>query len=155
MVIDCTTVWSDCLEVIRKEVDEQSFNTWFKPITPLKSEGDVLTIQVPSQFFYEWLEEHYVPVLRKGIHQVMGPNGRLQYSVIVDSGNQKNPPLMVNYPNGAGIKRYPSQSSNGNPEDYSPFSVKALNPLTVNSRLNPNYTFENFVEGQNFGFKLD
>jgi chromosomal replication initiator protein len=133
MVIDSTTVWSDCLEVIRKEVDEQSFNTWFKPISPLKSDGDVLTIQVPSQFFYEWLEEHYVPVLRKAIHQVMGP--------------QKNPPLMVNYPNGAGTKRYPSQSSNGTPEDYSPFSVKALNPLTVNSRLNPNYTFENFVEG--------
>jgi chromosomal replication initiator protein len=147
MVIDSTTVWSDCLEVIRKEVDEQSFNTWFKPITPLKSDGDVLTIQVPSQFFYEWLEEHYVPVLRKAIHQVMGPGGRLEYSVVVDSGNQKNPPLMVNYPNGAGTKRYPSQSSNGTPEDYSPFSVKALNPLTVNSRLNPNYTFENFVEG--------
>ncbi len=149
MVIDCATVWSDCLEVIRQEVDEQNFNTWFKPITPLKSETDVLTIQVPSQFFYEWLEEHYVPVLKKAIHQVMGPNGRLEYSVVVDSGNHKNPPLMVNYPNGNGTKRYPFQAANGNAplEDYSPFSFKALNPQTVNSRLNPNYTFDNFVEG--------
>jgi chromosomal replication initiator protein len=149
MVIDCATVWSDCLEVIRQDVDEQNFNTWFKPISPLRSEGDVLTIQVPSQFFYEWLEEHYVPVLKRAIHQVMGPNGRLEYSVVVDSGNQKNPPLMVNYPNGNGTKRYPFQAANGNPahEDYSPFSFKALNPQTVNSRLNPNYTFDNFVEG--------
>jgi chromosomal replication initiator protein len=149
MVVDCATVWSDCLEVIRQEVDEQNFNTWFKPISPLRSEADVLTIQVPSQFFYEWLEEHYVPVLKKAIHQVMGPNGRLEYSVVVDSGNHKNPPLMVNYPNGNGTKRYPFQATNGNSphEDYSPFTFKALNPQTVNSRLNPNYTFDNFVEG--------
>lgn len=149
MVIDCTTVWSDCLEIIRKEVDEQNFNTWFKPINPLKTEEDVLTIQVPSQFFYEWLEEHYVPVLKKAIHQVLGPAGRLEYSVVVDSGNQKNPPLMVNYPNGNGIKRHQPQTTNGNGamEDYSPFSFKALNPQTVNSRLNPNYSFDNFVEG--------
>ncbi len=148
MVVDCTTVWSDCLEVIRQEVDEQNFNTWFKPISPLKSEADVLTIQVPSQFFYEWLEEHYVPVLKKAIHHVMGPNGRLEYSVVVDSGNHKNPPLMVNYPNGNGTKRYPFQATNGAAhEDYSPFSFKALNPQTVNSRLNPSYTFDNFVEG--------
>ena len=149
MVVDCATVWSDCLEVIRKEVDDQNFNTWFKPINPIKSEDDVLTIQVPSQFFYEWLEEHYVPVLKRAIHQVLGANGRLEYSVVVDSGNQKNPPLMVNYPNGNGMKRNHLQPMNGNGahEDYSPFSFKALNPQTVNSRLNPNYTFDNFVEG--------
>jgi len=149
MVVDSTTVWSDCLEVIRKEVDEQNFNTWFKPIHPIKSEGDVLTIQVPSQFFYEWLEEHYVPVLKQAIHQVLGANGRLEYSVVIDSGNQKNPPLMVNYPNGNGMKRNHLQpmNVNGAHEDYSPFSFKALNPQTVNSRLNPSYTFNNFVEG--------
>ena len=149
MVTDFSNVWTDCLGVIRQEVDEQNFNTWFKPINPLKSEDDVLTIQVPSQFFYEWLEEHYVPVLKKAIHQVLGAKGRLEYSVVVDSGNQKNPPLMVNYPNGNGTKRYASQAANGNAalEDYSPFSFKALNPQTVNSRLNPNYTFDNFVEG--------
>jgi chromosomal replication initiator protein len=148
MVVDCATVWSDCLEVIRKEVDDQNFNTWFKPINPIKSEADVLTIQVPSQFFYEWLEEHYVPVLKRAIHQVLGANGRLEYSVVVDSGNQKNPPLMVNYPNGNGMKRNHLQPMNGNGhEDYSPFSFKALNPQTVNSRLNPTYTFDNFVEG--------
>jgi chromosomal replication initiator protein len=149
MVVDCATVWSDCLEIIRKEVDDQNFNTWFKPINPIKSEDDVLTIQVPSQFFYEWLEEHYVPVLKQAIHQVLGPNGRLEYSVVIDSGNQKNPPLMVNYPNGNGMKRNHLQpmNINGAHEDYSPFSFKALNPQTVNSRLNPSYTFNNFVEG--------
>ena len=149
MEVDSTTAWNDCLEIIRQHVDEQNFNTWFKPILPLRNEGDVLTIQVPSQFFYEWLEEHYVPVLKKAIHEVLGASGRLEYSVIVDSGNQRNPPLMVNYPNGNGLKRNNLQqvTHHGNLEDYSPFSFKALNPLTVNSRLNAMYTFDNFVEG--------
>ena len=77
MEVDSATVWTDCLEIIKKEVDEQNFGTWFKPIVPLRNEGDVLTIQVPSQFFYEWLEENYVPVLKKAIRDVMGANARL------------------------------------------------------------------------------
>jgi chromosomal replication initiator protein len=146
MPIESTAVWNDCLDIIKQSVDEQSFNTWFKPIIPLRNEGDVLTIQVPSQFFYEWLEEHYVPVLKKAVHEVLGENGRLEYSVIVDSGNHLNPPVLVNYPNGNGFRKSNAQAVNGH-EEYSPFSFKALNPQTVNSRLNPNYSFDNFVEG--------
>ncbi len=149
MEVNAINAWKDCLQIIGQSVDEQNYNTWFKPIVPLRLESDVLTIQVPSQFFYEWLEEHYVPVLKQAIHAIIGKNARLEYSVVVDSGNQRNPPLVVNYPNGAGIKRSNAQTQNGNGniEEYSPFSFKALNPQTVNSRLNPHYTFENFVEG--------
>ncbi len=146
MEVANASVWNDCLEIIKREVDDHSFATWFKPITPLRNEGDVLTIQVPSQFFYEWLEEHYVPVLKKAVHQILGPSGRLEYSVVVDSGNRSNPPVSVNYPNGNGFKKSNAQAVNGH-EEYSPFSFKALNPQTVNSRLNPNYSFDNFVEG--------
>jgi chromosomal replication initiator protein len=143
MVADCTTLWNDCLDVIKESVGEENFNTWFKPIVPLQVEGDVMTIQVPSQFFYEWLEDNYVPVLKKALHKVLGPGGRLEYSVVVDSGNTNTPPVTVHYPNGMGNKR----NGNGMDVDYSPFTYKALNPQNVNSRLNPNYTFDNFVEG--------
>jgi chromosomal replication initiator protein len=144
MEADSTTVWNDCLEILKNEVDEQNFNTWFKPIIPLKNDGDVLTIQVPSQFFYEWLEEHYVPVLKKAVNTVLGATGKLEYSVVVDSGNKQNPPLTVNYPNG--LKKSNVQSG-GSGEPYSPFAYKKAGPQPVNSRLNANYTFENFVEG--------
>ncbi|QOI96054.1 MAG: chromosomal replication initiator protein DnaA [Flammeovirgaceae bacterium] len=144
MVADCTTLWNDCLEVIRESVGEENYSTWFKPIVPVQVEGDVLTIQVPSQFFYEWLEDNYVPVLKKALQKVLGPTGRLEYSVIVDSGNTNTPPVTVHYPNGMGSRR---ASANGLDSEYSPFTYKALNPQTVNSRLNPNYTFDNFVEG--------
>jgi chromosomal replication initiator protein len=143
MVADCTTLWNDCLEIIRESVGEENYSTWFKPIVPVQVEGDVLTIQVPSQFFYEWLEDNYVPVLKKALQKVLGPNGRLEYSVVVDSGNTNNPPVTVHYPNGMSNRR----TTNGLDNEYSPFTYKALNPQTVNSRLNPNYTFDNFVEG--------
>ncbi len=77
MVKDCTTVWSNCLQVIKENIGEQSYKTWFEPIVPLTSLNDnVLTIQVPSQFFYEWLEEHYVSLLKKVIYQELGSEGR-------------------------------------------------------------------------------
>ncbi|MFM8348031.1 MAG: chromosomal replication initiator protein DnaA, partial [Bacteroidota bacterium] len=142
---DCATIWNECLEILRHEVDEQNYNTWFKPIVPIQAEGDVLTIQVPSQFFYEWLEENYVPVLKKAVNTVLGPTGKLEYSVIVDSGNKQNPPLTINYPNG--LKNRGNGPSRGNGEVYSPFSYRQVNPQPVNSRLNSAYTFENFVEG--------
>ncbi len=146
MEVSCGTVWNDCLEVIRENVGDENFNTWFRPISPLRVDGDVLTIQVPSQFFYEWLEDNYVPVLKKAIHTVLGATGRLEYSVIVDSGNTSNPPLAVNYPNGGGTRRS-AMNNGGFSDEYTPFTFKALNPLTVNSRLNNTYTFDNFVEG--------
>jgi chromosomal replication initiator protein len=150
MEVDCGTVWNDCHEIIKQNDDDQNNNTWFRPIVPLKNDADVLTIQVPSQFFYEWLEEHYVPVLKKAINTILGPTGRLEYSVVVDSGNQTNPPLVVNYPNGAGTKRMGTRQAALNGvglDDYSPFHFKPLNPQTINSRLNPSYSFDNFVEG--------
>ena len=145
MQTDSSTIWNECLEILRHEVDEQNFNTWFKPIVPIQAEGDVLTIQVPSQFFYEWLEENYVPVLKKAVNTVLGPTGKLEYSVIVDSGNKQNPPLTINYPNG--LKNRGGAPARGSGEVYSPFSYRLVNPQPVNSRLNSSYTFENFVEG--------
>jgi chromosomal replication initiator protein len=148
MEVNCGTVWNDCLEVIRENVGEENFNTWFKPINPLRVDGDVLTIQVPSQFFYEWLEDNYVPVLKRAIHSVLGPTGRLEYSVVVDSGNQQTPAVSVNYPvNGAGNRRSGVGSGAFTADEYSPFSLRALNPQTINSRLNTAYSFDNFVEG--------
>gem|GEM_PF-4270364 len=60
-------VWENCLKVIKDNINYQSFKTWFLPIKPVKIKEQVLTIQVPSQFFYEWLEEHYIGLLKKTV----------------------------------------------------------------------------------------
>src|SRR3546814_19070809 len=79
MEVSCGTVWNDCLEVIRINVEEENFNTWFKPITPVRVAGEVLTIQVPSQFLYEWIDENSVAVLKQAINTVLGTFGILEY----------------------------------------------------------------------------
>jgi chromosomal replication initiator protein len=143
MKVDCGTVWDDCLRVIQEHVPEQSFNTWFKPIVPMSISEDVLTIQVPSQFFYEWLEEHYVQVLKKAITSVLGSQARLEYSVIVDRGNSRTSPLSVNLPNRPANK----SSNNGKAQSFSPFHLKDVDALYQESQLNPNYTFDTYIEG--------
>ena len=84
MVRTANTVWNSCLTLIKSKVGAQSFSTWFQPITPVSIEQDTLTIQVPSQLFYEWLEEHYVDVLREAIRSELGVSAKLKYSIIID-----------------------------------------------------------------------
>jgi hypothetical protein len=75
------TVWAKCLEFICSNVDENAFQTWFLPILPLKLDNNRLTLQLPSTFFYHWIEENYVDLLRKTIDQHIGQNTVLEYIV--------------------------------------------------------------------------
>ena len=88
-------VWNECLQIIRDNVSEQSLNTWFQPLEPvaLDEEDDLrkLTIQLPSRFYYEWLEEHYFSLLRKTITKVLGPKGRLFYDIVIQQEDPDDP----------------------------------------------------------------
>src|SRR5690606_3853217 len=98
MSSEANAVWNECLRIIEQHVNEQSFSTWFKPINPVRIDGSVLTIQVPSQFFYEWLEDKYVQVLKLAIKTVLGAGGKLAYAAVVDRGNAQNQPCVVSLP---------------------------------------------------------
>jgi chromosomal replication initiator protein len=58
----------------------------------------VLTIQVPSQFFYEWLEEHYVTLLKRALKQELGAGSRLEYNIIVENATSNSAPYVMNLP---------------------------------------------------------
>ena len=87
-------LWNRCLDIIRDNVSEQTYKTWFCPIVPLKYEDKTLVVQVPSQFFYEFLEEKFLDLLRQTIHKVFGEGAKLMYNVVV----VKNPPATVPLP---------------------------------------------------------
>lgn len=148
---DHNQVWKNCIDIIKDNVSMQAFKTWFEPIKPVKLEKNVLTIQVPSQFFYEWLEEHYVPLLKKIIRKELGADGRLEYSIIMENNFDNANPYTVKVPttNKKAIKN-PSVSM---PLDMSdspiknPFIIPGLRKMNIDSNLNPNYSFENFIEG--------
>jgi len=142
MQIDHNTAWSNCLTKIKPNIGDQGFETWFKPIKPLRLEEKILTIQVPSQFFYEYLEEHYVNLLRNVIDSELGKDYRLEYSVVVDPGSDKNKPLTISLPNSPNASK--QKMSNGlNKKD----NINSLELFGYDLNLNPTYTFENFVEG--------
>ena len=128
MAKDGVSVWKDCLDFIRGQVEEQHFRTWFEPITLVSLDGNTLTIQVPSQFFYEYLEEHYVHILRQVILKILGPEGKLEYSVIVDSGSRQNQPYVVTLPNQRDKKAGISM-----PEVRNPFDLPSLQDDIRNS----------------------
>ncbi|MFZ9044959.1 MAG: chromosomal replication initiator protein DnaA [Cyclobacteriaceae bacterium] len=135
-------VWGKCLRHIRASIPEQSFSTWFTPIVPVKLHEEILTIQVPSQFFYEWLEENYVHLLYDSIKNEIGPNGKLQYSVVVDKGNNPEQSLTVNVAGGSA--NYNKARVNGFDKYKNP---QFIQDLASDSNLNPNYKFENYIEG--------
>ena len=87
--------WNKCLEIVRDNVSRQSFKTWFAPLEAqsLEEEDDLrkLTIQLPSRFYYEWLEEHYFSLLRKTVTRVLGSNGRLFYDIVIEQDDPQNP----------------------------------------------------------------
>lgn len=142
--------WGKCLDVIRDNVSVQAFKTWFEPIKPVKLKGDTLTIQVPSQFFYEWLEENYVVLLKKTIKKELGLDGKLDYSVILDNSIPSKPgTAKIPTTNRKSIKNAPSTLpiEVGEKSIRNPFIIPGLRKVTVESQLNPNYSFKNFVEG--------
>jgi len=142
---DCNTVWANCLEIIKEDVADQGFNTWFMPIVPLKLDGKSLTIQVPSQFFFEWLEEHYIHVLKKALSTIIGEGAKLEYSVIVDQGNKQNAPYVINLPNRS-VGKGNNYRGNERRIDSNPFHLDVLTE-PQESQLNQAYSFDSFIEG--------
>ncbi len=145
------SVWTNCLSVIKDNVSLQSYKTWFEPIRPVKLKDSVLTIQVPSQFFYEWLEEHYIELLRKTIRKEIGPDAKLEYSIVMENNARSSNPYTVKIP--TTNKKALKNPSVAMPLDVSknpiknPFIIPGLRKVNVDSNLNPNYSFENLVEG--------
>ncbi len=141
--------WQQCLNIIRDNINPQSFKTWFEPIVPLKLSNGELTIQVPSQFFYEWIEENYYALLKRTILEVIGRHAKLTYSVVV----QQSPvePVTIKLP------------------QQPPAPVPDVRPIAVSraahdfykahiqrfeSYLNPRHSFENFIQGDCNAFAL-
>ena len=143
-------VWDSCLLIIKDNIPAQSFKTWFEPIKALRLEGNVLTIQVPSLFFYEWLEEHYVGLLRKTVKKQLGEEGRLEYNIVVEKSSTTIP-FTTNMPSNGNGAEGKNQSMPMpvalNKDIKNPFVIPGLKKLQVDPQLNANYTFENFVEG--------
>ena len=144
-------IWSACSKVIKDNIPLQAYKTWFEPIIPIKLENNILMIQVPSHFFYEWLEEHYITLLKKVIKKELGNEGRLEYSIVMENSAKNSTPYTVKLPTSDRkvLKNAPVNMPLNVSENQirNPFIIPGLKKVNVDSNLNPSYSFENFVEG--------
>ena len=145
------TVWDDCLSFIKDNIKPQAYKTWFEPIKPIKISGDALTIQVPSKFFYEWLEEHYIKLLRVALVRELGEDAKLVYDVRMENTYSNSKPHTVKIPSS---NRKPLNSQGvtipldiNKRELKNPFVIPGIQKVKIESQLNPNYNFDSFIEG--------
>lgn len=138
-------VWNSCLSIIENIIEPQKFNRWFKPLKPVSFKDQTITIEVPTDFYREYIEATYLDLLKATLKRVIGGDARLVYKVRpVRTEAMRFPAAKetapVNKP--MSVPTYPSE---GNP---GPFVFPGLTRVTVNPRLNPTYCFGNLVVGE-------
>ena len=146
-----TDVWNNCLSFIKDNIQPQAYKTWFEPIEVVKLSDNILSIQVPSKFFYEWLEEHYVTLLKSALVKQLGPDARLIYVIKMENtfGNRKafTESIPSNYRDSVKPQNVSAPLTSKAHELKNPFIIPGIRNLEIESQLNPNYSFDNFLEG--------
>ncbi|WP_420573098.1 chromosomal replication initiator protein DnaA [Kordia sp.] len=151
MSVTAQSVWDNCLSFIKDNIQPQAYKTWFEPIKPVKLTNKALSIQVPSKFFYEWLEEHYVKLLKVALVKELGNTARLVYIIKMENtyGNKKPFTEKIPSSNRSNVKAQEIDVpiKNKSPELKNPFIIPGIRNVKIESQLNPNYNFDNFLEG--------
>jgi chromosomal replication initiator protein len=121
----------------------------------VRLENNALTIQVPNKFFFEWLEEHYVTLLKTTIRRELGDRGRLEYQILMSSANGRRDTNRKGITNGNGHSNGNGSASQSgyNPgmvdtqSIKNPFVIPGIRKVKIDPQLNPNYQFDNYIEG--------
>ncbi|MDE3740675.1 chromosomal replication initiator protein DnaA [Maribacter polysaccharolyticus] len=151
MSVTANSVWNNCLAFIQDNIQPQAFKTWFEPIKPVKLSDNALSIQVPSKFFYEWLEEHYVKLLKVALTKELGETAKLVYIIRMENTYGNREPFTEKIPSSNRGNMGPQEMDvpikSKNPELRNPFVIPGIRNIKIESQLNPSYNFDNFLEG--------
>ncbi|MBS1261084.1 MAG: Chromosomal replication initiator protein DnaA [Calditrichaeota bacterium] len=123
---DAVAAWEPVLSALRQSLPEQAFHTWFETLRPLSLDDNVLTVEVPSRFYYEWIEGHYANLLDSVVSDQLGEACNLQYALANGSRPEAEPP--------------PVTVTDRKPIARAPRSL-------AEDGLNERYTFTSFIEG--------
>ena len=119
--------WDACLEVIKQRIPDQTFETWFQPVVPVSLHDHTLTVEVPSKFYVDWIEAKYRELLQAALREADGDNLNIAFSIADDADDA------------------PGNFTDA-PKPPTPFQTDA------ETKLNPRYTFDNFVQGSSNQF---
>ncbi len=141
MKTDFKSLWNNCLQIIRDNISDAAYNTWFAPIIPISYRDNIFTVQVPSQFFYEYLEEKFIDLIQQTLHRVMGNETVLNYRVVVASASNTAVEIRGE------SKKQTSSYAKVTQSDKVPSPFDRVEPQEFDSQINSKYTFNNFYEG--------
>ena len=133
--MESESLWNKCLEIIKDNVNDKTYSTWFRPIVPIKYEGSDFTIKVPSHYFYEYIEEQYAHLIHTTLTRVTGKNMVIHYRVFVDNSDQKK-----------GGETIPSDRVTAGESDLKKPNQTVLSQEWY-THLNNRLCFDNFFEG--------
>lgn len=142
MTVNSNALWDSSLRLIKENVEEQQYNTWFKPLVfeSYNADTKTLLLQVPSAFFYEYLEENYVSLLSSVLTRCFGHGIKLTYRVVTDKAHHLTQDLQGEPSNKVDTRR-PTDRAN-----QSPTPMDAA-PQDLDPQLDPHKTFNNYLEG--------
>ena len=154
MNTDVRNIWENCLSFIKDNVTTDVYDVWFKPIEPVELTSDnTLVIMVPSMFFMECIEDHYINLIWSALTKELGARPKLIYNIKMENNPNKTEQATEQLPSSnrkatsmevLGYKQKPQQS-------YNPYVVPGLveiEEVKVDSQLNPNKNFDTFIEGE-------
>ena len=154
MNTDVRNIWENCLSFIKDNISKDVFDVWFKPIEPVElTDDNTLVIMVPSMFFMEWLEDHYINLIWSALTKELGSRPKLIYNIKMENNPNKTEQATEQLPSSnrkatsmevLGYKQKPQQA-------YNPYIVPGLveiEEVKVDSQLNPNKNFDTFIEGE-------
>lgn len=128
IVLSSDEIWRKCLVNIKRNVSQMSYNTWFLPIKPINVNNSTIKVLLPSQFFWEWIDEHYNSLIHSTIKSVIGPDANLTY-VIAEETEDEQIPETIQQPKKAA-------------------KTEQIKKPEFETFINPRYTFDNFIKGE-------
>lgn len=131
--ISPSIVWKNCLSLIKENVTLMTYNTWFLPIRPVDLVNLTLKVQLPSQFFWEWIDEHYSSLIHKALYEVLGDGSKLAYVI-----NEESSAVEESIVDSLTVRKTLPPSLN--------HSHRIKN--NFDTHLNPRYRFDNFIKGE-------
>ena len=135
-------LWDKCLQLIRQNVTEQQFKTWFEPIVfESYSESDAtLLLQVPSAYFCEYLEQYYIRLMYWALTNSFKAKVRLNYRIVTDKAHKLTQDVIADEPADIDVPT-PNSRANQSP------NVLDATPRDLNPQLDVHKTFNSFIEG--------
>lgn len=128
-------IWHDCLKVIKENVSPMAYSTWFLPLKPVGHTNNILKVELPGNFHWEWIEEHYKSLITKALKSAAGDDAKLEYIVVNDFGQEPE-------------KVKPQTSHPPVQKQENTFFSQPKQVEKIKSSLNPKYTFDNFIKGE-------